>query len=177
MPNHKNELTGVVESFNISPKGVYEGLLLTTNKGTVQVNFPLEAGGSVSSRIAEGEKATFFAEKEEDERPSDHPVFRLVRFTGTEGHVIEVEVESQPVEVEGKVNRINFARHGEPNGAILDNGDFIHMKPHGAKAIGLEVGMTLTEEGEARRSFVSTRVIEAAVVNGTEMHPPATKKN
>lgn len=180
MPHQQNEITGVVEQFNISPKGVYESLLLTTPKGTVQVNFPPEAGSNVSSLIAEGAKASFFVEEEEDERPSHHEVFRLIRFTGTNHQILKVEVEAEPVKVKGVVSRINFARHGEPNGAILDSGDFIHMKPQGAKAVGLEPGMQLTVEGEARRSFVSARVIEAAVVNGTEMHPaatnPATKK-
>ena len=80
---------------------------------------------------------------------------------------------------EGTVKQINYARHGEPNGAILERGEFLHLRPEGAKAIDLQVGQKLSFEGEIKTSPAGHIVIEAHIVNGAAIdHPkkPEPKK-
>ena len=64
---------------------------------------------------------------------------------------------------------MNYALHGKPNGAVLDNGDFVHMKPDGAEKIGLEIDQTLSVEGILVKGQVSHRIIEAQKINGIAM--------
>ena len=71
--------------------------------------------------------------------------------------------------VHGKVKRINYARTGEPNGVILDSGEFIHMKPEGMKQVELKQGDQVTAEGTAAMMPLGQQVIEAKTVNGDAM--------
>ena len=68
--------------------------------------------------------------------------------------------------MQGIVKRINYARHGEANGVVLESGDFIHLKPEGMKHIGLKVGDQVTAEGTAALMPLGQQVIEAKTVNG-----------
>ena len=56
--------------------------------------------------------------------------------------------------VEGVVTRLNYARHGEANGVVLDGGDFLHLKPDGMKRVELKVGQPIKAHG----SRISDRV-------------------
>ena len=94
----------------------------------------------------------------DDERGSDHPVYELVMDDRST--------------LSGKVARINFARHGEPNGAIPETGEFVHTKPRGAKAAKLRVGMELRVVGDMRVSPDGFRVIEAENINGIDIEHP-----
>ncbi|MDQ6676471.1 MAG: hypothetical protein M3Z09_04155 [Acidobacteriota bacterium] len=176
MPEGTKEVTGKVQSFNISPKGMYEGLLLETAKGVVQVNFPPEAGAVISGAVEEGVKIALAVQEEIDERPSDHPVFRLIGINDLKHKSLGLQGEPGPAQVDGVVQRINYARHGEPNGAILETGDFIHLKPEGAKAVDLKIGMKMSVQGETRHSSVPHRVIEAETVNGIQVRQNHDKK-
>lgn len=79
--------------------------------------------------------------------------------------------------------RFNYALHGEPNGVVLDNGDFVHLRPGGMRASGLEIGDEVRAAGPARAlQFGGGRAIEAREVNGKPIEPhaksprPAAKK-
>jgi hypothetical protein len=78
--------------------------------------------------------------------------------------------------VRGEVVGLNYAKRGEVNGAILETGDFVHLRPHGAKAIGLKVGQTLEAEGEVRPGWAGCRVIEARRANGVSLEKPKKKE-
>ena len=68
------------------------------------------------------------------------------------------------------VVRFNYAKHGKPNGVVLDNGDFIHTKPDGLEKLGLKVGDTVKVKGQAKPLVTGTgRVIEAQKVNGVKL--------
>ncbi len=74
--------------------------------------------------------------------------------------------------VSGKVVRLNHARHGAPNGVLLDSGDFVHTRPDGFETLGLKVGDMLEAEGPARPLATGTgRVIEAHRANGHALAP------
>jgi hypothetical protein len=81
-------------------------------------------------------------------------------------------------QIEGVVKHLNFAKSGDPNGAVLDSGHFVHMKRRGARAIDLRVGQKLRVEGKSRgRGSAGHEVIEAERVNGVDLTSArATKK-
>ena len=97
------------------------------------------------------------------------------------GRVAKQGNKFQPVE--GIVQQLNFAKNGKPNGAVLDSGHFVHMKPRGAQAVGLHVGQTLNIQGKLKgNGSDGPPVIEAEMVNGidvTSAHPgkKAASKN
>ena len=167
-PAPTTTIEGVVEYLNFSPKGAYEALLVKTGKGQrVQLNFPPEWSDQIATELKPDDRITAEVGPYEDDRPGDHPVYQLhclrslrgLQLGNTAGHPIE-----------GKVKRINFAKHGEPNGAVLDSGHFIHLKPSGARLIDLEVGQKLSVQGRSRhRVHGSAQVIEAERVNGIDL--------
>lgn len=161
-------LEGVVEYLNFSPKGAYEALLIKTAKGQrVQLNFPPDWSDQVATDLRPGDRITAEVEPYGDDRPGDHPVYHLHCLRGVKGLQLG-NTAANPVK--GKVSRINFAKHGEPNGAVLDSGHFVHLRPAGARLIDLEIGQTLVVEGRSkRRSNGQAQVVEAERVNGIDL--------
>ena len=163
-PDHKT-LAGVVRQHNFSPKGDIEGLVLDTDAGPVQVNFPHGPGHaarpaptpSVALRLV---VATDHHAAEHE--AGDHPVYEFVADA-------DAKPEPAAPAAAGVVVRLNYARHGEPNGVVLDTGDFVHLKPHGMRLVELAIGTRVAAEGESRPTITGARVIEATVVNGVEI--------
>jgi hypothetical protein len=156
---------GIVEAFNISPKGEYEGMLMKSGGEVIQVNFRKEWGPQIKEAAAPGAKLAIEVEEEETHEHACHPVFRLVNLAGANG------------DFSGKVTRLNYALHGEVNGAILDTGDFLHVKPHGATALKLKTGMKVKGTGARKPMADGHQVIEAEEVNGIRMEKkPKPKK-
>jgi hypothetical protein len=78
--------------------------------------------------------------------------------------------KKQTDSIKGVVQHLNFAKNGEPNGAVLDSGYFVHMKPRAAHAIGLRIGQTLQVQGKLKMSSSGgQRVVEADSVNGIDV--------
>ena len=76
-----------------------------------------------------------------------------------------------------KVERLNYALHGEVNRAILVTGDFLHLKPQGAAALAIAVGMEVKGVGSTKPMISGFRVIETQEVNGIKLdHKPKPKK-
>ena len=100
-----------------------------------------------------------------------HPVYRLAALQPAG----EADEEDRAT-VEGVVERLNYARHGEPNGVVLEAGDFVHLKPDGMERTGLRVGETLAAVGRARRMVNGRLAIEAEVVNGVVIAPKPTHR-
>jgi hypothetical protein len=86
--------------------------------------------------------------------------------------------QNQREQIEGVVKQLNFAKNGDPNGAVLDSGHFVHMRRRGARAIDLCVGQKLRVEGKSRgQGSPGHAVIEAEKVNGVDLSSArATKK-
>lgn len=168
-------IEGVVEYLNFSPKGAYEAIILKTGKERVQVNFPPEWSEQIANIVQSGDRVTAEVEDYDDDRSGQHRVYSLLSLSGAKG--LQIGGLSGNV-ITGKVERINFAKHGEPNGAVLDSGHFIHLKPHGARAIGLKIGQVLEVEGNTKsRTQGSAPVIEAEIVNGIDLaHAKHPKK-
>lgn len=131
----------------------------------IQINFRQEFAAEIAAVTAEGKELKADVEPEEVQGHPNHPVFRLLSLDGHNGHFA------------GKVKHLNYALHGEVNGAILDSGDFLHVKPHGAAALGLKPGMKVKGTGSSKPMFDGQRVIEATEVNGIPMErKPKPKK-
>jgi hypothetical protein len=141
---------GVLHDFNLSPKGGIEGFLLHADGKTVQINVTPDIGFAVVRGIG-------------------HPVFNLVKLTGTDGKALidAGHGAGEMVTVQGVVKRINFARHGAANGVVLESGDFIHLKPEGMKKVALKVGDAVTAEGPGGMMPLGQQIVEAKTVNGT----------
>jgi hypothetical protein len=130
-------------------------------KRVVQINFARDTGGDSANGLKPGQMVSVNAEKLDDERPSEHPVYSWInQRKGTR---------------KGVVKQINYALHGEPNGVILKTGEFVHMRPEGAKAVKLKVGRSLSVEGDAKTLPNGQTVIEARKVNGLTLEHPAAK--
>jgi hypothetical protein len=165
--------TGTLQSLNVSPKGFYEGFLLKAGKNVIQVNLPKEHLQSFADGWPPDAEISVEVEAEEPWGAPAHKVFRLVRVIGN-GHR---DAEEQHRQFSGRIERLNYALHGEVNGGILDSGDFLHLKPEGAQAVGLEVGMAVEARGKTKPMPGGRFVIEADEVNGAPiMHPEGKKK-
>lgn len=177
----EESLTGTVQAFNFAPKGEIDGLLLDVDGKTVQVNIPPDKGPGVERLVGLSIAVVVGPEPKVADHPKgDHPVHKFIAFQGEsaeakpphkpepkrahEGHGHE-----EPIEVSGTVERLNYAKHGEANGVVLNTGDFVHLKPDGMKAAALKVGQEVSARGKATPSQSGKRAIEAEVVNGKEL--------
>jgi hypothetical protein len=81
---------------------------------------------------------------------SQHPVFGSVRLVSIDGRKPLKHKAAKGAAFTGIATRFNYARHGEPNGVVLDNGDVIHTKPQGLAGLKLELGDKVSADGEVR---------------------------
>ncbi|MCZ2498775.1 hypothetical protein GN316_18585 [Xylophilus sp. Kf1] len=187
-------IEGTFQHLIYSPKGAIEGLLIDSEGAPTQfVTDPqdgsslerlgaLRAGQAVvvegtedkpspkSPKSPKPSKAPKAPESPEASESTDggtaHAVYRFQRLASVDGE--DAGPPQRPAEVSGKVARFNYARHGEPNGFVLDSGDFVHTRPDGFAALGLAVGDDVHAEGPSRPLVDgSGRVVEAHRVNGT----------
>jgi hypothetical protein len=160
--------TGKVQCMNISPKGFYEGFLLKSGNKTVQINFPKELRQDFPNGWPPGKELSVEVEEEESWGEPAHRVYKLVQVLG--------QPRQKRRKFSGTIERLNYALHGEVNGGILDSGDFLHLKPEGARAIGLVVGTFIEARGETRPMADGHFVIEVDEINGTVIERHKAKK-
>lgn len=164
---------GRFEHLIYSPRGDIEGVLLKADAGPLQIVFDrhdataaqpfmvLQPGDTVRLQAP--------AEPPSDKGEAMHPVHRFEQLLSVNGHAPAASGEEGPP-YSGTVARLNYARHGEPNGVVLGNGYFIHTRPHGMAALQLKPGDAVQADGEARPLVTGQGwVVEATVVNGTAL--------
>ena len=169
--------SGIIEALNISPKGFPEGFLLQTSKELVQINLPKD--GPAGTEFKPGDQISAEVEEEDHHHhhgEPDHNVFRLLRLVKKNGEKPAPAADGNG-KFKGRIERLNYALHGEVNGGILDTGDFLHLKPEGAQAVGLEIGMKVAGRGVRKPMMGGCSVIEAEEVNGVAIHHKAKKKH
>jgi hypothetical protein len=180
---HREEetLRGTVKALNFAPKGEFDGLLLDVEGETVQVNISPDRAGGIADMVGRVIGVTVGPEPKVADHPKgEHRVHKLIAFDGEHdqgaaGHVHKPRPlhhgDDKPAELTGKVERLNYAKHGESNGVILDGGEFIHLKPDGMKKTGLKVGQQVTVRGKRKPSQSGSWAVEAEIVNGAGLGP------
>ena len=164
------KLTGTFAQIIYSPHGGVEGLLLSQEDGVIQVVLDKddEKAAALVSTLKDGQQLVVSA----DEMPPSkkgagaHPVVALRKLVSVDGKT-PPKPAAFKAGYSGTITRLNYARHGAPNGFVLDSGDFVHVKPDGFAKLGLKVGDRVTAEGDAH--FLSTGggwAVEAMSVNG-----------
>ncbi len=163
---------GVLEDFNLSPNGGIEGFVLHSDGQTVQVNVTPDVGFAVVRGIGQNVEAMVEPEPATAKHKAGaHPVYSLVTLHGADGKVLIFarNDDGEIATVQGVVKRTNYTRHGEPNGVVLESGDFVHLKPAGMKQVSLKVGDSVTAEGKSVLMPLGQQVIEAKTVNGVDV--------
>jgi hypothetical protein len=169
--------TGTLQSLNVSPKGFYEGFLLKLDKEIIQINLPKEHLHSFADGWPSNGEISVEVEAEEPWGAPAHKVFRLVCVMDNGRRKTEEDPHLRRT-FSGRIERLNYALHGEVNGGILDSGDFVHLKPEGAQAIGLTLGMSVEVGGKTKPMPGGRFVVEADEVNRTVIgHHKGKKKH
>ncbi|RZJ53569.1 MAG: hypothetical protein EON49_22670 [Acidovorax sp.] len=157
-----------------SPKGTIEGVMIDSEGAPAQ--FVCDAHDSAAHAALAGLKsgqAVVIEGTVAEPSPkgeAEHEVYQLERVVSVDGK--PAAPHHHPGHVAGTVARLNYARHGEPNGVVLDTGDFIHTKPDGLKHLGLKVGDKVKAEGDVRPLATGGgQVVQARTVNGKPVGP------
>ena len=151
-----------------SPKGHVEGFMAHADGANAQfvVDKHDEKSGAIIAGLSSGQRLSVAARLAEPspKGPADHTVYDLSKIIRVDGALPKKAITQSGYS--GKVARLNFARHGTPNGYVLDTGHFIHVKPDGFAKLGLKVGDAVEADGDAH--FLATGggwAVEATKVN------------
>jgi len=157
-------LSGTLQQLLFSPKGGIEGLLLTMDSRSIQVSIePRDAdANALNDAVGKQVEVKASADHSPKTKHGAHPVYKLDSITKLAGRAYKSN-GTQPIK--GVVASIHYAKHGEPNGVILESGEFIHTRPHGMRKLKLDVGSKVVAHGEARTTVLGTALIEAHEVN------------
>jgi len=165
-------INGICQQLLFSPEGDIEGALIKAKGQLVQVSVEADIGPVLQQAASPGKRLRVLAVRDHSPKTahSTHPVYRFSAFADAAG-APQALVQADPAHttLRGIVAALHFARHGEPNGVILDSGDFIHLRPHGMAMAGLVVGSQVDATGAARSTALGTRVLEATRVNQLEI--------
>lgn len=174
-------VTGIVKTLNFAPKGEIDGVMIEVGGDLVQINVPHEVDDHVRSLIGREVTVRTQPEPKVDDHPSgDHPVFKLAAFLDHAGGARDLAAQKRkppsaghagPVEVSGIVVRLNYAKHDEANGVVLDTGDFVHLKPDGMKRAALKVGERVNAKGKGSPLSTGGHAVDADVCNGIQVAP------
>ena len=154
-----------------APKGEVEGVLLQQGEQPLQLvldKHDPEAAEAFEG-VTAGQRVTVRAHAAEPSPKGEaaHPVYDFDALESVDGKKPTTPKPTLGAAYRGTVVRINFARHGEANGVVLDSGDFIHTKPDGMKRLRLEIGDSVEADGDAQRLADDTGwAVDATSVNG-----------
>jgi len=148
---------------------VAEGTVITNALGTVgskPIQVTMKPGfadaNALYGAVGKPLEVRACADHSPKTKDGSHPVYQLDRITKLAGKTFQSN-GTQPIE--GMVAHIHYAKHGEPNGVILESGEFIHTRPPGMKKLNLHVGSKVVARSEARTTVLGTSLIEAHEVN------------
>jgi hypothetical protein len=159
-------LRGQLQQLLFSPKGGLEGILIRARNKPVQVSMaPASVDvDALSKALGRHIEVVAVPDHSPKTKQGAHPVFKLISITKIGGRVFKSNSDGQD-RVKGVVASIHFAKHGEPNGVVLESGEFIHTRPHGMKQLKLRIGSKVVAHGERRMTVLGTGLIEAREVN------------
>lgn len=165
-------VTGTFRHMIYSPRGDHEGVLLDSDGEPLQLVFDRHdaLGGAVFEQVAPGQLVSVDAVPQgpSPKGEGEHPVYAFGRLLSIDGQKpAKPKAAPRGAAYQGRVVRLNHARHGAANGVVLDTGDFIHTKPDGMLRLKLKVGDVVRADGDAQRlADDSGWAVEATQVNG-----------
>jgi hypothetical protein len=161
-------IEGIVLHPIYSPKGGIEGVMLDADGVPVQFVFGHGPDGAAAfGKVEPGQRVTLEGSEARPwpEGENAHAVYGFKRLAGIDGKA--ADDGGQPTHTRGKVVRMNYGRHGEANGVLLDSGDFIHVRPDRFATLGIAPGDQVEASGPGRPlADGSGRVIDAEALNG-----------
>jgi hypothetical protein len=163
-------LNGSLQQLLFSPKGGIEGLLITVGSNSVQVSMAQGTADARALAKAVGKPVQLTACADRSPKANAaavHAVYKLKRITRIDGRA--VKPNSDPCPISGRVATVHYAKHGEPNGVMLETGEFIHTRPPGMKKLKLGVGAKVVADGEVQMTVLGTALVEAGKVNGVTL--------
>jgi hypothetical protein len=167
MPHDEKTETfsGHLQQLLFSPKGGIEGLLIKVNSKSIQLSMEPEKAdaGALAEAIGEPIEVKGSVDHSHKTKEAAHAVYKLTVITKLGGKAFKPNGAAHPIS--GVVATIHYAKHGEPNGVMLESGEFIHTRPPGMKKLKLDVGSKVVAQGELRMTVLGTPLIEAHEVN------------
>jgi len=162
---------GAFQHFVYSPRGGVEGVLIETDGVPTQFVFDKhdENAAEAFAGVERGQPVTVEGSLRPPSNKGEgaHVVYDFHRLSHAGGRALPAAPTGP---VKGRVVRVNHAKHGAPNGVVLDSGDFIHLRPEGFAQAGLKVGDEVKAEGPSRPlAGGKGRVVEAETVNGRSL--------
>jgi len=165
-------INGTCRQLLFSPKGGIEGVLIKAKGAVVQVAMDPDSGALFARATGPGKRLRLLAVADHSPRTegSAHPVYQFESLADADGRAIEApDADPKNITIKGVVACLHYARHGQPNGVMLETGEFIHLRPRGMEQTGLEVGSRVNAVGELRMTLLGTRLLEARQVNRVEL--------
>jgi hypothetical protein len=165
-------ISGTCQQLLFSPKGGVEGVLVREKGTLVQVSMQADIGAVFARVAGPGSRVSVLAEADHSPKTQDstHPVFQFASFADTKGTAIDPpDDDSAKTSIEGVVAALHYARHGQPNGVILESGEFVHLRPGGMAKAALRVGSKVRAVGDLRMTLLGSRLLEAHKINGTSL--------
>jgi hypothetical protein len=164
-------LEGKFQYLIYAPKGEVEGVLL--HQGGKPLQLVIDKHDSEEADAFDGVtaeqtvKVRAIAAEPSSKGEASHLVYEFSALESVDGKKPTKRKTRVGPAYKGNVVRLNFARHGEANGVVLDNGDFIHTKPAGMRRLRLKIGDAVAADGDARRLADDTGwAVDATSVNG-----------
>ena len=169
-------IQGQFKQVIFSPKGGIEGVLLSAEGESLQIVFEKhdEESPAAFESVREGQSVVVAASLAEPspKGKGEHPVYAFEHLVSVDGRKPAKQKAHSGPAYQGKVVRLNYARHGAANGVVLDSGDFIHTKPEGMATLKLKVGDAVRADGDAHLLTTGKGwAVEATTVNGESVSP------
>ena len=123
-------LFGTCRQLLFSRDGAIEGCLITVKGKTAQVSMTSEEGSLLSQMIGPGKRMRILATPDlsADAIDAPHPVFCFVALADSQGEPLDMpDIEPGASAISGQVSMLTYAQHGQPNGVVLDTGEFITL--------------------------------------------------
>ena len=170
------KVQGSFQSLIYGPRGSIEGVLLSQDGEPAQIVFDKHDDVSpfAFADLRAGQTVTVEATPQGPSPKGEaaHAVFGYGRLIAVDGKKPGKQKTASGPAYQGTVQRLNYARHGEANGVVLDTGDFIHTKPEGMAKLKLRIGDKVQADGDAQWLATGNGwAVEATKVNGKSLHP------
>ncbi len=96
-------------------------MLMTVDSRVIQVSLELGIADveALNQAIGQPIEVKASADHSPKTKHGAHPVYQLEKLTKLRGKAVKSSGDAQPVR--GIVSKVHYAKHGEPNGVILDS--------------------------------------------------------